>query len=140
MKKNHVLLTILMLFLSQGLFAQEQNNVELNRQFIEAYHAQASGDIQQAIQKYEVMIKDNPKQPELYLNLSAIYAKQGNLEKAREILLEGLATDALYKKLFDNLQAVHGQMAANVYKEALNETANQKQLELPLVPSLRKIK
>ena len=137
---SKILLSLFLVSFVQLSFAQEQDNTELNRQFIEAYHAQSRGDIQQAAQQYEELIKSNPKQPELYLNLSAIYASQGNLEKARAILLEGLATDPLYEKLFASLQAVHGKMAADVYKEALNEPVKEGGLELPLMPSLRKIK
>jgi tetratricopeptide (TPR) repeat protein len=59
----------------------------------EAKSAEAGGDIQGAIAKYEEMLKVSPRLGAAYNNLGLLYLKQREFEKAALVLQKGLAVD-----------------------------------------------
>lgn len=60
----------------------------------EAKSAEAAGDVQSAIGKYQEILKLAPRLGAAYNNLGLLYFKQRDFDKAAHILQEGLAVDA----------------------------------------------
>jgi hypothetical protein len=94
--------------------------VSLTRRFDEANAAVDQGDSQAGLKGLEELILDYPSIIEPYLNVASIYAEQQDLEKAREILLSGFSANPKAGMLFDHLKKVHGALAANSYRKALD--------------------
>jgi colicin import membrane protein len=69
---------------------------------------------------FETLIKEYPSVIEPYLNSASIYAEQQDFEKARATLLQGFAANPKAGMLFDHLKQVHGVLAANAYRQALD--------------------
>ena len=72
-------------------FAQTEPRVEELRAGITA--AQARGDLAGAVRGYEEMIRIAPRLGAAYNNLGSLYVRQGNYEKAAEVLERGLKVD-----------------------------------------------
>lgn len=113
---------------SQAL--QELDNLEENISekpdraklaFIKARALTLSGALDEAISIYQSLVETFPANPEPYLNLSALYADRGDLKLARDWAVRGLRSQENFRKLFDNLTTVHGILAANAYRAALND-------------------
>jgi tetratricopeptide (TPR) repeat protein len=86
--------TVLILAVSlAGLpgFAQTDARVEELRAGITA--AQARGDLAAAVRGYQEMIRIAPRLGAAYNNLGSLYVRQGNYEKAAEVLERGLKVD-----------------------------------------------
>jgi hypothetical protein len=97
----------------------EPNRAKLK--FIQAQALTLSGEVGEAIDIYKTLAEKFPANPEPYLNLSALYVDQGDLELARDWAIRGLRSEDNFKKLYDNLAAIHGVLAANAYRVALND-------------------
>ncbi len=78
------------------------------------------GQLQSATVALEAISSDFPSIIEPYLNLASIYVEQQQLEKAREVLLKGFAANPKAGMLFDHLKKVHGALAADSYRQALD--------------------
>jgi hypothetical protein len=92
-------------------------------EFIRAQALSLSGATDEAINIYQNLAQKFSANPESYLNLSALYANRGDLELAREWAIRGLRSQDNYKKLYDNLTAIHGVLAANAYRMALSDSS-----------------
>ena len=88
--------------------------------FLEARVYETAGETDRAIILYGILIDFYPDFPEPYNNLAALYATQGNLQKAEILLLEGLATHTAYRQLQKNLSRVYVARAAQAYRKALS--------------------
>ncbi len=77
------------------------------------------GQRKKAIRILEKIVADNPPRPEPFNNLAALYANEGQLEKAKSTLEAGLRTDPAYAAVYENLSMVYVEMARNSYIEAL---------------------
>ena len=107
---------------------------EFLQRFAQAQEFITQGHNQAAIDSLGVLINERPSQAELYLNLAALYAGNGQLELARVTLMRGLKADRKYASLFAGLQKIHGVLAANAYKAAMDEKGGViSRLELPLI-------
>lgn len=95
----------------------------LRRRFEAANSAIERGQMQSAIADLESLTSDFPSVIEPYLNLASIYAEQQQLEKARKTLLKGFDANPKAGMLFDHLKKVHGALAANSYRQALDTNA-----------------
>lgn len=91
--------------------------------FDEANAAIRQGNTQAGLKGLEALISDYPSIIEPYLNLASIYAEQQDLEKARATLLKGFSANPKAGMLFDHLKKVHGAIAANAYRQALDTSA-----------------
>lgn len=114
--------------LSAGAYQQALEEVQgltkdVRLEFLEARALSGVGATGQAIAIYEGLVLKVPGYPEPYINLSALYAEQGELELAREWALKGLRVDKRYAKLYDNLVLIHGVLAARAYQLALDESS-----------------
>src|SRR4051794_35020537 len=74
------------------LFGQTQDD-PVQSLYAKAKSAEAAGDIQDAIAKYEAILKLAPRLGAAYNNLGLLYFKQRDFEKAAHVLQKGLAVD-----------------------------------------------
>lgn len=79
----------------------------------------ALGRSTEAIQTYASLTADYPTLPEPYNNLAAVYAQQGDLDKARAALQHALQTNPAYATAHANLTDIYGKLAAQAYEKAL---------------------
>lgn len=107
---------------------------ELSSKFQRAQQAFEQGNSPRAIEILSELTIDYPHIIEPYVNLSAAFAADGQLEQARQTLIRAVDVNKTYARIFENLQKVHGALAANAYRSALEQ---EKQLissiELPLL-------
>ncbi len=98
-------------------------NGDLNRRFVAANQTLAKGDAESAVEQYESIIDDYPNFIEPYVNLAAAQANIGLLEGARQTLVKATAANQSTKVLFDSIDKVHGFLAAQAYRSALENEA-----------------
>ncbi len=103
---------------------------QFEAQFIRAQALSRLGKTKMAVELYLSILKSNPAQPEIYNNLAILYARQGNLDLARQTLNNGLATSTQYKTLYDNLSAIYVEMARGAYSKALKLGVKVKTVQL----------
>ncbi|RBP53405.1 L,D-transpeptidase Cds6 family protein [Arenicella xantha] len=85
------------------------------------------------------LVQSYPRVQALYVNLAAVLARQGRLEQAREVLLTGLQQDSVSASLYNSLRQVHGALAADAYRKALDSAKTDTQpkaIELEIVASM----
>ncbi|MEG3640166.1 L,D-transpeptidase Cds6 family protein [Magnetococcus sp. PR-3] len=73
----------------------------------------------QALQLFEQLSKEHPRQPEPYNNLGVLYARQGMMDLARASFLKAVMSHPSYATAHRNLQAIYANMAARAYGQAL---------------------
>jgi tetratricopeptide (TPR) repeat protein len=73
----------------------------------------------EAIQVYSALTVEFPTLPEPYNNLAAVYAQQGQLDKARAALQRALQTNPAYATAHANLSDIYSKLAAQEYEKAL---------------------
>lgn len=120
----------------------QAGNQDLKQRFAKANKLAESGRTERAVQELNGLIADYPSTPELYANLGSLYASIGQLEQARQTFKSGIEANRKAGVLFEGLQKVHGALAANAYKKALDATApNEKpdEVKLPMVESLETV-
>lgn len=74
---------------------------------------------------FSKLIQLYPDAPEPYNNLAAVYARQGNNEKAVETLLHAFETHPSYAQVQQNLKSVYAALATQAYNRALDLDNNQ---------------
>jgi Flp pilus assembly protein TadD len=77
-----------------------------------------AGDELGARNSFQSLIDDYPQIPEPYNNLAAIYAADGDLERARDLLLELLRRQPDYAVGYENLGDLYAKLAADAYNRA----------------------
>ena len=84
------------------------------------------------------LTQDFPELPEPYNNLAALYAAQGQLDKARAALETAIKLKPDYATAFENLGDIYGRLAAQSYGRAQQLDAASKSLppKLTLVRQL----
>jgi tetratricopeptide (TPR) repeat protein len=73
-----------------------------------------------AIQILTGLTEDFPELPEPYNNLAALYASQGNYEKAKAALELAIHTNPSYATAHENLGDIYAQLARREYDKALS--------------------
>lgn len=81
----------------------------------------------EAIQVFTALTADYPNLPEPYNNLAALYAQQGQLDKARTALQMALQTNPAYATAHANLADVYAKLAAQAYEKALQRDVVERQ-------------
>lgn len=76
--------------------------------------------LDEAANIFRYLIKLYPDAPEPYNNLAAIYALQGDNEKAIAMLLQAFETHPSYAQVQRNLKAVYAALAKKAYNKALD--------------------
>jgi len=87
----------------------------------------------EALQK---LVNTYPNRPEAYNNLAVYQLASGDLEDARKILQQAIATHPSYKTVYDNLNSIYAAMAQSAYNKALDIGSGQTlpELALTLIP------
>lgn len=88
------------------------------------------GDIATAEKTFTDLVDKFPFYPQPYNNLAAIYARQGDLERSRNILERAMATDDSYATIYRNLGTVYSEMARDSYGRALQLEKSQQAVTL----------
>ena len=104
--------------------------MQYQAQFIRAEALSHLGKLDDATKLYRLILKSNPRQPEVYNNLANLYAQQGRLDLARQTLEQGIATNEQYKTLYENLSAIYVEMARGAYSKALKLGVQAKPVQL----------
>lgn len=73
----------------------------------------------EAIAVFVKLTEDYKDLPEPYNNLAAVYASQGQYEKARVALERALRTNPSYQAAYQNLGDIYGKLASQAYDKAL---------------------
>jgi len=76
-----------------GLLLCQTQDEAVQRLYAGAKSAEAAGNIQDAISKYEAILKLAPRLGAAYNNLGLLYFKQRDFEKAAHVLQKGLTVD-----------------------------------------------
>ena len=96
----------------------------------QAHQAILAGDHQTAEQTLLGMIGTQPTQPEAYNNLAVMYASQGRMDEARELLEQAMQTHPSYATVYENLTRITVDMSRNSYARALRLQGNETGVEL----------
>ncbi|MDB4470773.1 tetratricopeptide repeat protein [Deltaproteobacteria bacterium] len=88
------------------------------------------GDVAAAEKTFSGLVDKFTLYPQPYNNLAAIYARQGDLERARNILERAMATDESYATIYRNLGTVYSEMARDSYGRALQLDKGQQAVTL----------
>ena len=75
--------------------------------------------IDDATRIYTDLTQDFPELPEPYNNLAVIFAEQGNLDRARELLETAVRANPTFAAAQENLGDIHTRLAASAYEKAL---------------------
>ena len=111
---------------------------EFTARFDQANSYAAGDDINRAKLHYQDLIRDYPQAVEPYVNLAALYAQESQLDMAQQTLTDGINANQSYAALFTNLQKILGALAANAYKDALQEESGKiTSLRLPLLQTVQ---
>lgn len=119
MLRNGVLVVVIWSFFSSISFAVVDSDNELRKKFTQAQNLVDQGQTTQAIAAYEALIRTNPKLPEAYNNLAALYLQQNKIKKAKHILEQGLYAHKGYGVLYESLTSINVAMAREAYSKAL---------------------
>lgn len=88
----------------------------------------------EAIAVFSGLIKQHPDWPEPYNNLAVLYARQGDLERARQMLEASMRTHPSYAMAHENLSSLYAAMASEAYDKALKTgTAARAQPRLAMI-------
>ena len=97
----------------------EKNPRDPQMRFLKALIQQDSGRTGEAIATYTRLIDEYPELPEPYNNVAALYAAQGQLDKARDALEMAIRTRNSYAIAHENLGDIYARLAINSYGRAL---------------------
>ncbi len=103
-------------------------------EFKKAVEAYADGRLDESKLGFERLAKRFPDDPNVLNNLAVIAARQGDVERAVDLLRRVIATDAAIDTGYRNLTAVYAHLATLSYREALAlESAEPEPLDLSLI-------
>ncbi len=106
----------------------------IRNQFLAARDLQQQGEAEQAIQRYQALIETAPGLLAAYNNLAVIYASQGKLDAAREVLQRGIRARPEFATLYDNLNAVFLELSRKDYGHALRLEVKPRKVRLSSMP------
>ena len=66
------------------------------------------------------LTRSHPQRPEAFNNLAVLHARQGRLERARDLLTRAMSTHPSYATAYQNLSGVLAELAARAYAQALD--------------------
>jgi len=99
------------------------------------------GRTDEAIAVFEQLVQDYPDLPEPHNNLAVLYASRGDLDNARDSLLQAITIHPSYGIAHENLGDIYARMAEVAYQRAVeldkaNDAARRKLAQLSDVTSL----
>lgn len=93
--------------------------------FLKGVAQTQAGKPEEAIALFTQITADYPELPEPYNNLAVLYARQGQLDKARAALEMAIRNNPAYAIAHENLGDVYAQLASQSYNRALKlDTGN----------------
>ena len=98
-----------------------------------------AGQWRAAEQSLQTMMQSDPSRLEYYINLAAVYARQGKLIQAKATLQQGLQAHQQAATLLAGLQRINGALAANAYQRALDKNAPDLALKAVQLPVVREL-
>ena len=111
-----VLLALAAILVSPASRANSPYTVALTR----AAELARDAHTQQAIEALQTLTRTHPDRPEAFNNLAVLYARNGELERARDLLAQAMNTHPSYAISYRNLNEVLAQLAARAYDRALD--------------------
>jgi Flp pilus assembly protein TadD len=97
---------------------------DIQMQFIKAGIQRDTGRLAEATATFTRLTEEHPELPEPHNNLAAIYAGQGQYEKARTELEMAIRTNPGYATAYENLGDVYAKLASQAYCQALKLDGN----------------
>ena len=101
-----------------GLLANEPHDIQAL--FLKGLLLLEHNDTVGARETFSEIARLYPRLPEAFNNLAAIYASEGEYEKARNALLSAIANAPDYSTVRNNLGDLYVKMAADAYQKALD--------------------
>lgn len=92
---------------------------DVQMQFIKGSIQRDTGRVAEATATFTRLTEEHPELPEPHNNLAAIYASQGQYEKARSELETAIRTNPSYATAYENLGDVYAALASQAYCKAL---------------------
>lgn len=96
------------------------NPLSVQMRFQRCVLLERTGRVNEAREALEAFVARYPEIPEPYNNLAAIYSKQGNLDRAEELLRRALALKPDFAMAHANLGNLYLARAKNAYATALS--------------------
>ncbi len=110
-----------------------QNPRDVQMRFLQGSAQARAQDLDAAIATFTQLTQEFPELPEPYNNLAVIYAHQGQLEEARNALLNAIRNNPEYPVAHENLGDIYLRMAHQAYNQSVKlqgaQPALQKKLE-----------
>ena len=103
-------------------YLDQRINADINdvqARFLKGLVLMGRGDNANARETFADIARLFPKLPEAFNNLAALYAQDGEYEKARRALSSAIANAPQYPKVHVNLGDLYIKMATNAYQQAL---------------------
>jgi tetratricopeptide (TPR) repeat protein len=97
---------------------------DVQMQFIKAGIQRDTGRLAEATATFTRLTEEHPELPEPHNNLAAIYASQGQYEKARTELEMAIRTNPSYATAYENLGDIYAKLAGQAYCKALTIDGN----------------
>ncbi|MEO6973049.1 MAG: tetratricopeptide repeat protein [Rhodoferax sp.] len=107
--------------------------------FIKGVILTNAGKTDDAIATFTQLTQDYPELPEPYNNLAALYAAQGQFDKARALLEMAIRTNPSYATALENLGDVYVRLAAQSYAKAVQLDAGTSASVSPKLTLVRSI-
>ncbi|ABK45495.1 TPR repeat-containing protein [Magnetococcus marinus MC-1] len=101
----------------EALVKKHPKNLDVR--FLLAVTFAESNQHPKALELFEQLSKEFPRQPEPYNNLGVLYARQGMMDQSRAAFLNAVMSHPSYATAHRNLQAIYANMAARAYGQAL---------------------
>ena len=95
-----------------------RNEQDLQGRFLLGVTLSESGQDQDAIAVMTQLTEDFPEVPEPYNNLGVLYARQADLEQARQVLEMAIRANPNYAIAHENLGDIYARLAATQYRKA----------------------
>ena len=100
--------------------------------FLKGVAQSQAGDLTAATATFEALIEEYPELPEPYNNLAVIYARQSQLDKARNALEMAVRNNPNYAVAHENLGDIYARLAHDAYQRSLQLHGNNRALQLKL--------
>ena len=113
-----------------------KNSRDPQMRFLRAIALTNDNRTQEAIGAFRQLTEDYPELPEPYNNLAVIYARQGDLDKARAALEAAVRNNPNYAVAYENLGDIYARLAYQAYSQSLNKGGRAAALN----PKLKQLK
>jgi len=121
---------LMQIFYSQASTVADTQLEQLATEIERVHQLESTGNTDDAIKEYELLISRYPQQAELYNNLAVLLAQTGKLDAARERLEQAMQINQVYATVYENLTAVYVEMARGSYAKALQLGVMPQQVSL----------